>query len=292
MEVNDTMQDIKEFDPDDFIEKIDAFTIMVLAPRRTGKTVLVTDLISEFVKKRKYEKAYLFSQTATAQTKAYTFIPKANRHDNLNLEVVNSIFKDQEKNKLKYEHGQIREPVRVLIIADDVTGTKESRDKDFNKIFTTGRHFYIDLFVLGQAFKSFAPVARTNSDLIILWRSLKLDDRINVIDDYLTVENGKRSDVRRMAEELLNFISEVPYRAMVINVYKSNSAKHLGDYVNWYLANDKAKVKFIGDKKENTMTTTHEEEFKTFDSDRNTYSHLIRLKLGKQVKKHRFDDSE
>ena len=238
--------EINEFDPAEFIKSNDSFTIMVLAPRRTGKTVLVTELVEKFQKCRKYDEAYLFSQTAKAQTNAYKFIPVENKHETLNLQVINDIFKKQEENKRLYEQKKIKEPSRILMIADDVTGTKESRNPDFNKIFTTGRHFYIDLFCLGQSYKSFAPVARTNSDLIILWRSLKLDDRVDVIDDYMTIETGKRSEVRRQAEELLNEIAQQQYRAMVIKCCVSSSAKHMNDYITWYLASDKAKPSLIG----------------------------------------------
>ena len=51
----DNVKDFQEFDQVQFIKDVpDGFTVMVAAARRTGKTVLITDLIKKGLIKKKF----------------------------------------------------------------------------------------------------------------------------------------------------------------------------------------------------------------------------------------------
>lgn len=277
--------DIEEFSPIDFIKDNDAFTILVCAPRRTGKTVLITDLVDNFQKHRKYDKAYLFSETATAQTGVYQFIPDDHKYVTLDEAVLEKIFKEQEVMKKKLEMGQINEPVRVLIIADDIINTKEARGNVFNKLFTNGRHYYIDVFALSQTMKGFHVKARTNSDLIIVWRSLRQDDRETIFEDYMSIEDGSKSECKKRAIALLNAISSEQYRCMIVEAWKSSYSKSLCDYITWYKANPKAKPKFIGDKHKEVKSHSINESSKIYDEDGKEKNLNLRIKIKNSIKK-------
>lgn len=263
-------------------------SVMCIAPRNTGKTYLVTDFIANMQNVRNWDEAYLFSLTAKAQTDAYRFIPESNRFDHLALDEVNKIFDKQEKMREQLERHEIEKPTRILIIADDVITTKEARQGDFNKMFSNGRHYYIDCFALSQTLKGFAPTARSNSDLVITWRPLKYDDRKGLIDDYLSVQDGRRTDVSRECTEVINEITSVPYRAVVIIAKLALTARHCSDYVRWYLADPKGKQpNTIGEDKPQSYRTETRDSFvydpETQQRKEAIFTARIRQKTGKKT---------
>ena len=135
----------------------------------------------------------------------------------------------------------------MLIIADDVINDKNARNNgSFNKMFTQGRHYRIDTFVISQTLKGFHPTARSNSDLIITWRMLKYDDRLCICEDFLSISDGTKKECMKAAAQLMNSISEMQYRAMVVAVYKSAYARELHEYVYHYIANPKLEPTMIG----------------------------------------------
>ena len=202
-------REYEEFDPVQLVRDIpDGFSIMACAQRRQGKTVLITDWIKHMQPHRKWDEAYLFSETATAQTDAYQFIPNANRSDHLDLGKLTEIFEEQAERKKLMSAGRQKEPHRILIIADDVINDKAARDKGtFNRLFTQGRHYYLDVIVISQTLKGFSPSARTNSDVVACWRCLKQDDRASICEDYLMIEDGTKKECMRAATQLANKIS-------------------------------------------------------------------------------------
>lgn len=238
---------IKQFNPVEFIKNNnDGFFAMIVAPRRTGKTCLTEDLISKFQPHRKWDEAYLFSRTAFAQD-CYNFIPKENKFNYLDTNKLSEIFKSQQQNQEDYRDGMIDKKKRVLIIADDIIGTKEARNSpEFNDLSILGRHFRLDVFSLSQTIKGFSPMTRSNSDLIITWRCLKFEDREITCEDFLMIESGKKSEIKKKAIEILNKIAEKQYRCCVIEKHISSYAKTASDYVRWYLAEPKVKIKNIG----------------------------------------------
>lgn len=168
------------------------------------------------------------------------------------------IFATQQKHKNRSKIAKRGKPHRVLLIADDCINDKNARDKGiFNKIFTQGRHYFIDLFCLSQTLKGFAPMARKNCDITVCWRCLEYDDRDTIVEDYLMIEDGRKCDVKRGACAL---VSSVKYRCVVIERHLSTYAKSVKEYVRQYIANDNLKPKMIGtDRKGVNM---HNEDFK------------------------------
>ena len=159
-------------------------------------------------------------------------------------------MQSQAQQRKLLDAGIRKEPHRVLIIADDVINAKQARDKGiFNRLFTQGRHYKIDLFCISQTVKGFHPMARTNSDMVVSWRSLKYDDRETICCDYLLIEDsGSKKECMKAAHKLMNSISSVQYRAIMICVYQANYASRTQDYVYHYMADPDLKPEMIGDK--------------------------------------------
>lgn len=242
-----------QFDPVQCIQDIpDGLSACVNAPRRSGKTVLVTDLVKHFQKKRNYREAYLFSGTALVSEEQYAFIPDNNKYDHLDLDKMEAILSDQQKVKSKAvatgkNYEEVRDKNRVLIICDDVINEKNARNASvFGKLFTQGRHHWLDVICISQTLKGFSPMARTNSDLVITWRSLRFEDRECVMEDYMMIEDDKKSELKKRAVEAINAICCEKYQAMIICQYKSSYARHMHEYIHTYIADPNAKPKRIG----------------------------------------------
>ena len=276
----------KEFDPISFSNDVtDGFTVMLCAQRRTGKTVLVTDLVARMQKVRTWKEVLLFSETANSQRDAFPFVPEQNRIDHLDLGKLDELFKSQEQKKQLFTAGSLKAPHRVLVIADDVINSKAARDKGtFNRLFTQGRHFYIDVFSISQTVKGFHPMARSNADLVVMWRSVKLDDRQSICEDYLLIEDGPKRECMRKALSIMNKISQVQYQAMVIAVYKGPYARRTNDYVYHYKADPKAKAKMIG-KGSTRRTPSVEHKHKYKDKKGKERVQHLRTRVGKKKKR-------
>ena len=146
---------IDKFNSNDFIpDTLDGFTIMVVGQRNSGKTLLTTELCYKLKSKRKWDNAYLFSQTAFCQQNYYNFIPKSHRFDKLDISELSNLLEQQKQMKDDLIKGKIKKIKRILIIFDDIIGDSEINIRNeslVNQLFTTGRHYGIDVFVLLQS---------------------------------------------------------------------------------------------------------------------------------------------
>lgn len=239
----------KEFDPEEFVKNNkDGWLVVVSAPRRTGKTVLITDWIARMQDIRKWDKIYLFSETAFAQSDAYQFIPNDCKSDHLDLPKISEILAEQTEARIEHDMNPEKPMRRVLLIFDDIINAANIRKKnDFSKIATTGRHYRVDCIAITQHLKAFSPVFRTNADIFVVWRSLEFCQRECVVENYLMLSDGKKSEIKKSAFNLLNNICNVQYRACIIENHISSYAKDTSDYVRYYLANPNAKPKMIGE---------------------------------------------
>ena len=120
------MSDFKIKDYDVHTLPNDAFSMILFGARRQGKTHLLSHLLYTLTQKRKYDVCFLFSETGTVQD-AYEYISDYYKYDSLREDIIEKIFKRQEKIK---EHNNKVEEIdqknlpSVLIIADDVINDK------------------------------------------------------------------------------------------------------------------------------------------------------------------------
>lgn len=242
-----------EWDPVEMVKGTGYFSMMLIAPRRTGKTVLIHDFMQKIGEIKKYRRAVLFFGTAQAQ-EAYTFVRRDDTYPQIVDSVIEELFKEQIRYKTEaVELGNVDsegKPIYspVLVIADDVIGTKEARNSGaFRDLFTKGRHFGVDVIALSQTLVGFHPEARKNSDVIIHWVPRGWEDTQDIIYSYMSRGAVSRHHAMQEGRELIETITSVPYRAVVIELWNHAHAHGREDYIRWYIADPHAKPLPIGE---------------------------------------------
>ena len=143
---------------------------LIVAKRRSGKSVVVEFMIKEMVKKKLLDLVFLFSPTDAG----FDIIEKGSRYKSIetlmtiieNYKGLNEYNKQQKRKKDKIV-------LRTAIIIDDFA--VELKTKNFNILETLavlGRHYSYDplslhFFILSQSLTKIPRVVRLNSDIIM-----------------------------------------------------------------------------------------------------------------------------
>src|SRR5688572_22238349 len=103
---------IKTFNVIEEFKNVKNFSAIVCAKRRSGKSVLIKDILSQI--KDNYETAHVFSNTAQLQQDLFDYVPPKNIYYGLDIPILDRIYAEQEayilretkkgkkKEKLKY----------------------------------------------------------------------------------------------------------------------------------------------------------------------------------------------
>ena len=146
------------------------FRLVVVAPSNTGKSVMVSNLISsDNFPYKKYFKENIFIFSPTFKMGSMTGmhnIKKENIFDTFDVEVLNSIIREQKD--LVETYGK-KKSSPILIILDDVIGELDAKKKEFLKKSYFGlRHYNGSIILLSQQYKMIPKSARMNcSDTIL-----------------------------------------------------------------------------------------------------------------------------
>ena len=277
-----------EWDPEEMIRGTKAYSMMLIAPRRTGKTVLIHDFIEKILPLRKYRRAVLFFGTAMAQ-EAYSFIHRDDTYPKIIDSVIEDVFKEQTREKedakvsgrVDADGKPVYDP--VLIIADDVIGTNEARNSGaFRDLFTKGRHFNVDVIALSQTLVGFHPEARKNSDVIIHWVPRGWADTQDIIYSYMSRGAISRHHAMHEGRELIETITSVPYRAVVIELWNHAHARSREDYIRWYIAKPDARPPPIGGEDGPKRSVTVSETIQMLDNKGKAHSYEMNMSLGRR----------
>lgn len=146
------------------------FRLVVVAPSNTGKSVMVSNLISsDNFPYKKYFKENIFIFSPTFKMGSMTGmdnIKKENIFDTFDVEVLNSIIREQKD--LVETYGK-KKSSPILIILDDVVGELDAKRKEFLKRAYFGlRHYNGSIILLAQQYKMIPKSARMNcSDTVL-----------------------------------------------------------------------------------------------------------------------------
>lgn len=146
------------------------FRLIVVAPSNTGKSVMVSNLLSsDNFPYKKYFKENIFIFSPTFKMGSMTGmdnIKKENIFDTFNVEVLNSIIAEQKD--LVETYGK-KKSSPILIVLDDVVGELDSKRKEFLKRAYFGlRHYNGSIILLAQQYKMIPKSARMNcSDTVL-----------------------------------------------------------------------------------------------------------------------------
>lgn len=218
------------------------FSMIIYGKRRSGKSLLVRDLLSQI--NDWYKNAYVFSETIFLQPDLFDFIPLNNRFNGFNQDKMIEIWDKQEKyiiEAIKTQPDKSKLDM-TLMIFDDVINDKYIRSSSiFNKFFTMGRHCNICVIVLSQEVggkEGISKVCRRNSDLIGSFFLESEYDRELLSSQFLSGKTKK---------EGMNIITEITtpsYQSMIFDC--TSLLRDFSDFVYLYKAEPDISTFMIG----------------------------------------------
>lgn len=177
---NDKCNTIKEWMPG---YKGKPFLMCVLGPVRSGKSVLINNLIynENFGYCDMFEKVIIFSPTVEIDDSMRFInqdedIIKFTGEDLENMDdILKSIIEEQkDTDKDDREH--------ILIIIDDLI--EKLKSKTLSNLCSRYRHYKISLILTSQYYKSFSPIIRSNAGYWVLYKSHVEKERNKIDDDF------------------------------------------------------------------------------------------------------------
>ncbi len=171
-------ESIPEWDLCDLLERGKFPSILIVAARGEGKSVLLRHLYRQRIRKAPVSEGFKFTfvySNSPATLRSYReFVEPVQLGDD--PEPVNFIdfARDGASHIARLVEAQNRrgdDAPRVLLVLDDVL-TSDLRNNDtVTKLFTQGRHSRISVVLVSQAWSgALAPAVRKNADLIFLLR--------------------------------------------------------------------------------------------------------------------------
>lgn len=185
------------------------FSLLVVAPRKSGKTVMLSNLVGNLLldygprTKDYFQHVVLVSPTATLDQSARGLIKKCDKvYDEYDDSIVNKMIDLAEE--FNYEYP-------MLLILDDIIGNLPRHSK-LSSFITKNRHYNISIIITSQHFRAVSNLIRENACGLVIFKisnqaEMKaLSDEIIYFDDayeeaivkgppfsflYLKIEGGK-----------------------------------------------------------------------------------------------------
>lgn len=235
---------IKEYNYNDIPD--DAF-IMVIARRRSGKTVLINDILRTIGKR--FDRIYLFSETAHLNMEhPYPMIHAENCRDHYDEQLLENLLAQQKghyQNQKKLPES-MRKLRKYCLVLDDIIADENLRgSKSLKKLAVEGRHVGITVILSSQTASKLASVGRVifgNCDIAITFNILDRFTLEVMSDDFASLLGAK------VGQDIIRTItSEKPYQCIVFANYSQN-VKSYEDFVYKKIAKIyKDQPKLIGD---------------------------------------------
>ena len=162
--------------------------ISLCAMRASGKSEMLRYLV--MAEHHKFQKIFVISPTNITNGFYNDFIPKENIFSEWNNEWIEKLLEIL-KNLNKNKKSQTDSPKNVLLILDDCcSNTKFHNNKIFERIFTTGRHYFLSCIITSQFITHIPPSARTNCDFILV--SNLNNNNVQILANEYTLGNCTR----------------------------------------------------------------------------------------------------
>lgn len=129
----------------------------------TGKSVYIKYLI--YNNEKKFDRIVVI--TSTKSNGFYNFIEaQEDVHEEYSDDIIEELVENAKKILNKH-----KKPPHVLVIAEDLIGLKGLNMKysdEFNRLYSSGRHFNISCIVSIQYVNSISPIIRCNSNYVLI----------------------------------------------------------------------------------------------------------------------------
>lgn len=205
-------------------------TIALIAKRRSGKSVLVKDIMRT---KNDIPSSVVISRTEKLNKCYGNNMPDSYIYYNFDTDILSRIFKRQnrliEDNNKRKKNNKYLKDDRVLLIMDDCMSDKNwIKDPNILELFFNGRHYHLSFILTMQYSKGLPPDMRANLDYIFLLAEDFICNRKRLYEDYAGMFPS--FDVfQQVFTELTD-----DFGCMVID--NSNHSKNIEDKVFWYKA--------------------------------------------------------
>jgi len=245
LSTNEADKMLKEFDVNDLT--MDSFNYIV-APRRTGKTVLVSSIISQYRKKNPVDAVFLFSKSNAGFEDQ---IPSSYRFRSLDhLQSIIDIQLRVKKYNQKQKKDSDKVSSKVIVILDDMLdGSKSVHSSPLiTKLSSLGRHIsfkesHNDLkgngimtFILSQSLVMCNPITRRNCDWVFFSKVADKNERRAIVEQYLTLRSSRGG--MREAYNINDVVNLRNFQFLCVNATCSNKYDY-DDYVYKYIAQEK-----------------------------------------------------
>jgi hypothetical protein len=210
--------------------------ILVQAPRRSGKTTLVEDMIGKWRTKNRVDLVMLFSKSNAGFpniSQKYRFRSMEPALSQL-METQIKVKQANRKRKKDKIHSRV-----ICIFDDQIDGSRDLRTNNLlTKMATLGRHAgdshsSVMCIYLSQHITAIPPVIRRNMDIVI---SLKISSRLErklFVEEFLTLKSGRGGLTE--AYNLFDIVNSQDFKAIIVNTTHSNKYDYK-DYVSQYVA--------------------------------------------------------
>lgn len=170
------------------------FTISIASKRGSGKSVLVSEIMRDLLKREEHKvDMFVVMSGSAGLNKDYTDIVPANLIMHFSEEMMNRIWEHQAGiEPSKREH--------ICLILDDCLGDKDAvRNPTIQKWYSVCRHISASLIVISQHTSVLlTPIIRSNSDLIVYSKL----NRQQLETLWTSTTNISKKDFIRVSETL------------------------------------------------------------------------------------------
>lgn len=170
------------------------FRVLIVAPSNSGKTVLISNLISnpELPYRKIFRKnIFIFSSTFSLVDESFSMsdnIEPANIYDEYDEGSVMEIVNEQIDHIKKLGKKKCAD---LLFIFDDIiSDLPAKRQSTMNKLFFSARHYKISILLLSQQYKMCPRPVRLNASDIILFQTGNRSE-IKIISDEQAIDSNQ-----------------------------------------------------------------------------------------------------
>ena len=209
-------------------------SILVDGIRNSGKTYMMERVIPMLVEKNKISKVILISGTGKIQNN-FKFVKKSDRYEPSAMSDVISKLLSIQKRKAKESK---KKPPRVMLILDDVVATTSNGkrlryNKELEFLYIGGRHYNIDVITLVQNLLAVPPSIRSNSDILVMFKTPNLNKQKFIIENFISGTVGDKNESRRI---LMEEVFDEPFKSLIVNLHNIQKSKTIYDYVYYFKA--------------------------------------------------------
>lgn len=202
------------------------FLLVIVAPRKSGKTNLLLDsLLDEHKYCNKFDVIIIWSRTYHHDAKWKNIqLPEGS---------VFTVFSEEEADTIMRmaEHVAKTKVVNALFIFDDMIteGIMSSRKMGtIESIAVRGRHANVSIIIISQQYMALSPPVRNNATNTVFFRIRNGDEL-----DKISRENRESLSVAQFME-LYNFATNEPFCFLHVNNQQSDPSKRF--WKNWDIA--------------------------------------------------------